>query len=293
MDNKDFEYFRTYSFRNTKKLSKEQGMEYFDQFIEWLRNNKNGDYSVAFEYSEPNRIEITRSQAIKAFKLNAPLIKKMKEGRLVPMFVVQFTDKEISILANSLENSFGTVKFTSCKIPYTKLSKFLSSAKFNVLSDGGIQFGVIGSSMSLPPEACLFSYRDLEYLASETESFIKIKEDIKVPGTNLILEKGDRIYVREAMKAGLNCSNVQSIRTPRLKYDMNVKYGKMQPHEAPEELDKIVRNAGFYHDTVGDPSYVKFMRAKGYDQWVLYYLGQGRDFRLQGDNGDDFILTLR
>ena len=155
-------------------------------------------------------------------------------------------------------------------------------------------------TITVPPVKRVLMLDTSKYRGKQTEKkeSVMVKhfifnEDIKIPGTNLILEKGDKVYVKEAMKAGLNCSNVQSIRTPRLKYDMHVKYGKMQPHEAPEELDKIVRNAGFYHDRVGDPSYVKFMRAKGYDQWVLYYLGQGRDFRLIGINGDDFIITLR
>lgn len=116
-------------------------------------------------------------------------------------------------------------------------------------------------------------------------------EDTRIPGTNFIFEKGDKVYVKEAMIAGLNCSNVQSIITPKFKYIAHVKYGGLDSRPCPKDLKKIVLASGFYKNGEG------FRKTQRNKNWDLSYLGRGRVFRLslEGDIGprEDYIIVLR
>ena len=118
---------------------------------------------------------------------------------------------------------------------------------------------------------------------------ITIKEQVAIPGSSLILGKGDRVYVKEAKIAGLNCSNIQDIMTPRFKYDAHIKYGGLDGRPCPDDLEKIVLASGFYRNGIG---FRKIQRNKN---WDLSYLGRGRVFRLtlEGSIEGDYIVVLK
>lgn len=125
----------------------------------------------------------------------------------------------------------------------------------------------------------------------------RISENTRIPGTNILLEEGDWILVkegkkiREATKAGLQCSSVQSIMTPRFRNDAHMKYKGLTARPCPEELENIVMASGFYKNGDG------YSKTQGTKNWNLSYLGQGRDFRLtlEGSGGpkEDYIVILR
>lgn len=144
-------------------------------------------------------------------------------------------------------------------------------------------------TITVPPVKRVLMLDTSKYKGKQTE-FV-IKESVKIPGTNLILEKGDKVYVKEAIKAGLSCSNVQSIMTPRFKHDAHVKYGGLDSRPCPNDLEKIVLASGFYKN--GNA----YRKTQGNKDWNLSYLGKGRDFRLslEGSNGpkEDYIVVLR
>ena len=98
--------------------------------------------------------------------------------------------------------------------------------------------------------------------------------------------------VSEAMKAGLNCSKVQSIATPRFKYDAHTKYGGINNgRPVPSDLMPSIEKGGFYKENSSENDYWK---VEGNKRWHLLYMGQGRDFRLTLDGAkEDYIITLR
>lgn len=98
--------------------------------------------------------------------------------------------------------------------------------------------------------------------------------------------------VSEAMKAGLSCSKVQNIATPRFKHDAHTKYGGInEGRPVPSDLVSSIEKGGFYKENSSENDYWK---VEGNKRWHLLYMGQGRDFRLTLEGArEDYIITLR
>lgn len=128
---------------------------------------------------------------------------------------------------------------------------------------------------------------------------IRIKEDIRIPGTNILLEKGDIVHIKEA-RAFRGDVPVRIIKDYTRKggsaqRDYNIK----KPYRnAPDEVEEILERYDYYPRTVaglgtiyrfeGKPrsyygdalSYPQFVWIEGKTFWVANTSGTGMESRV-------------